>query len=408
MSRDFPNSSASRIQSDSFSLSYPYSTACWVHRSSNVNASLVSTGDSDLSDERNFLATTGGGSGISRQQGGGSQNQIITSNTCSLDEWAHVVDIIQSGDTFVMLNGDEGNAASASRPDIDFSGWDRAMLGGAVAASSAGFPHDGLIAWATLWDVALTVAEAVELAAGRHPLTIRPADIQFCVPLWGHHSDEIDLIDNTRVWSIIGTCAADDRQPPIELWTPGRRVFSITPVVGITGTSAVAIPPLTTTASGTVGHPGTSAVAIPSLTTTASGTVGHPGTSAFAIPSLTTTATGVVTGAITGTSAFAIPELVTAAAGVVGHSGTSAFAIEVLQTAAQAVVGHSGVSAFVIPPLTTAATGITGAGVVITGTSAFTIPLLRVWSRGTVYSTIPTPLDIAQDIRRLRFGSRLE
>src|SRR5512139_3914486 len=82
---------------------------------------------------------------------------------------------------------------------------DAYVLGNRGAAWDRNWAGD--LAEFAVWDAILTPAEIAALAAGAHPLTIRPAALVSYVPLWGVDSPEPDLIVKGTA-AVTGTAAA--------------------------------------------------------------------------------------------------------------------------------------------------------------------------------------------------------
>lgn len=228
MSRQF--SSGNFIDNIGASYTYPWSTAVWaIADSGSVEQCAASLGDSTTNNSRGRLVVQSNDTLHTHQRVGGSTNDVGTTNTITAGVWQHFFETVQDGSIEVMLNGDTGNVGSATPAAIGISGWDRTLIGASVQRETEQLPWTGLIAWRVRWDTNLTLDEGVEMAQGRHPLTVRPANIQTCVPVWGEHSPEIDLVSGFGTFTVTGTPTADVEQPPMELWTPTRRVFSVDP-----------------------------------------------------------------------------------------------------------------------------------------------------------------------------------
>lgn len=58
--------------------------------------------------------------------------------------------------------------------------------------------HDGIIAEASIWNVALTAGEILALSKGAHPAYVRPGSLVWYVPLFGADSPEPDLTVGSR------------------------------------------------------------------------------------------------------------------------------------------------------------------------------------------------------------------
>jgi hypothetical protein len=151
---------------------------------------------------------------------------------------------------------------------------------------------------------------------------------------------------------------------------------------GGTGTLAVTLGGLTSTASGTLAIKGTSAVTLGALTSTAAGKLDIKGTSAVTLGALTSTASGTLMSAGTGTAAITLAALTATAAGKLEIKGTAAATLGSVTLAASGVVaaGPNGNAAITLGALTSTAVG----KLTISGTSAVTLGSLTSAATGAV------------------------
>lgn len=231
MSRTNSGDSANYIEVDSgaLGLSLPVTLAGWI----NCN---------DITADDRCLIMSGGAylrvdKSTGKMEFFAGASTVATVNSIGTNEWAHgagrVWDSPSAGKSSV-LNGDIDNMGTSGT-----SGWTAgaSRLGLRVGGSD---PLDGLLAWVSAWGVLLTDDEVIALAQGRNPMTVRPDAIVGCWPLWGEHSPEINLAASAYQGDITGTMTADLEMPPVELWTPGRRVFGVLEVGGATTHAAAA------------------------------------------------------------------------------------------------------------------------------------------------------------------------
>ena len=236
---------------------------------------------------------------------GGFSGNVITTNLVADTDWHHGFLARASGDHEIILDGDTGSKGTSSETGADITGHDDGWIGGFGTGSSPDTDFwDGDMAWFVIWGGArLTETEAVELANGRHPMTVRPSDIVHAFPLWGEHSAEINLAaDNSSAGlALNGTMASVIEGPPMELWTPGRRVFPVLDVVvagGSTGTLAADMLLPTAAFTGKQENIGVMAASMLLPTSASTGTQDNIGVmgAAMLIPTSATTGTQTNTG----------------------------------------------------------------------------------------------------------------
>ncbi len=186
----------------------PITMAAWVRSASDTgNDNILGIGEAAGSSYFQ-LSQTGADNLLFRTQdsGGGSQ---ATGGTMPIGPapWQHVVGLsAASNSRYAFLNGVKSSQNTGDRTPTNL---DRTVFGSRV--TDLGAPWDGDIAWAAIWNVALTDAEVLRLSTGVVPLLVRKESIVACWPLWGIHDPEIDLVGSFDL-TLTGTTRGDD--PP--------------------------------------------------------------------------------------------------------------------------------------------------------------------------------------------------
>lgn len=200
MARTFGGSTAHQLSAAAspFTTGGPLTMACWFRGNP---ANSVGQG----------LMTLDGGAGASavyrltyqsnvagdplRAQtlNGASSSFCDTSTGVTDNDWHHAAGAWSStNQPRVWLNG---GSKGSSATTLAFPSPTVIRLGAWANAGSVIQPLDGALAWPSIWNVELSDAEIAALAAGAHPLTIRPANIVAFWPLTGSSdAGEVDIV----------------------------------------------------------------------------------------------------------------------------------------------------------------------------------------------------------------------
>jgi len=201
MSRDFERAGADQyISSTTIPYTgYPYTMACWYKMESTHTDEYMLMGVSDASATfDDFIALrlddTNGSSTVQHNVARQTVRSASTSTTWTVGVWEHACAVGTSAtDRAVYLNGtNEGTNTTSAIPNAGVM--DQFSIGAFFSTGAVIDHHDGLIAHATYWAAALDIAEVKALAAGAHPLSIRPASIIHYYPLDGNTDPEPDLV----------------------------------------------------------------------------------------------------------------------------------------------------------------------------------------------------------------------
>lgn len=197
MARTFNGNTANRLtRSDALGLTdWPFTFACWA-KPVNVTANhgLINFGASGFANPYVYFWLDGATSGDPLRVGyvNPSVAGVNSSNSFNANAWNSCVGVYQSTSATAFLNGTKTTASFSAQTfsgSLDLTGL------GVLARSTVAIPMNGDIAWACVWNVALTDAEAQAFCNGAHPYTIRPGNLVAFWPLTGGgDAGEIDQI----------------------------------------------------------------------------------------------------------------------------------------------------------------------------------------------------------------------
>lgn len=149
-----------------------------------------------------------------------------TSSGFSAGSWQHAAAVFGSStDRRAFLNG--GSKGTNATSVTDPSGLDSVAVGAFAGAHT--FPMFGLIAHAAIWNIALSDAEVAALAAGAHPMMVRPEALVAYWPMFDEHASQIDWVGGVTL-TVAGnpTKAASDPRIGLPPWQRIRGAKKIT------------------------------------------------------------------------------------------------------------------------------------------------------------------------------------
>jgi hypothetical protein len=167
--------------------------ACWVRPVNITDQEIVmSMGDGGAGVSRHQLRLKGNLSGDpveAASHDGTANSSAATSTGYTAGAWHHICGIWSSdtGRTAYLDGGNSGNNTDSRVVTLS-----RTTIGASAHDLSATLNAD--VAWAAIWDVALTAGEVVMLAAGVHPLMVRPGALISVWDLYGNNDPETDYI----------------------------------------------------------------------------------------------------------------------------------------------------------------------------------------------------------------------
>ena len=236
MARTFDAGSSQYLETASAPMTgAPFSMACWVWTDdSSADKPAMCLSDISAGDEFYQLHIAANDKIKFRARQG--DQEIQTSAGVSMSTWHHILGVeAASNDRRVYLDGGSkstGNTECTPTGNID------TISIGRVAKAVPMEYFDGSIAEAAIWNVALTDADALILAAGYSPLCVKPASI---VAYWTLvRDDDRDLV---------GSYSLTDNGGPTVGVHP-RIIYPGMPMVGLGGTDCITV---TVTVTVTVG-----------------------------------------------------------------------------------------------------------------------------------------------------------
>lgn len=183
--RDFVRASNQMLTHSAATVTaYPVSMSAWFRTSDLTVNQVIVANVEDSTGVGVYLLVRGvdagdplsasdfDGSTAARANSGGS----VTSGT-----WHH------GGATYSAINARsvflDGARTDNSTSVTAFSATNRTRIGALISGNSH---WSGQIAEVAIWDVVLTDAEMLVLAAGFSPLVVRPSSLRLYLPLWGN------------------------------------------------------------------------------------------------------------------------------------------------------------------------------------------------------------------------------
>lgn len=219
MARDFPTSAFFSSSSPPVTAA-PFTMACWFNADNLAVRNIIqSLGDVTSGTSYWAMSADGLGAGdpfgVFIEQGG--QLFVSSGVAFSAGVWHHGCFVEASAtDHRAFLDGTKGTDATSKAPATT-----NTYRIGRIVHNSSSQNMDGRIAWATVWDVALTDAEVASLAARVHPFQVRPQNIVSFVPIWGVTSPEPDFVSGGSM-TPTGTATKADSIPLIQpVYRPG-------------------------------------------------------------------------------------------------------------------------------------------------------------------------------------------
>jgi hypothetical protein len=188
MARSFSGNNANRLSSTTVPITtWPLTMACWANCAA-INTSYAFM--SLWSSTTNYIAlgTNSTANAIFQTNDNVGLVNATASTTFSADTWFHACGVYSTATsrTVHYNGGNSGNSVQNRNP----TGLNNIFIG----SRNLQLPLNGRVAWATIWNVALTATEIFSLSRGVYPLLVRPNNIVAFYPLFGRGSTEPDLI----------------------------------------------------------------------------------------------------------------------------------------------------------------------------------------------------------------------
>ena len=217
---DYFEASTPWVTSDGFTLS------CWV-KCSQGSADFyypMAVGEAATSNNQAFLqfADVSGALVLRGFHTTGAGSIAATTNNWTAGTWHHACLIVPASSDFrVVLDGDFANSDTGVRGGTP-ANWDTSSIGRVNRTSDLNSSHDADVAWAAVYDVALSQHEVERLANYEHPIKVRPESL-----IHGYDLDESsssdDAIDRIGGFSLsdLGTLPAVAGSVPVSRpWGP--------------------------------------------------------------------------------------------------------------------------------------------------------------------------------------------
>lgn len=204
MSRDFEEGSAQSLSSSSVTLTNPPLTiAAWINIESwtgdeQVVFGVHVNGSNFVSLRLDDAAGEFGSNGVQMvYRGDGTIATAQTTNDWNdtFGIWRHVCGVAHSTSDFRAFL--DGTGKGTNTTTVGTRTAENKTRVGRFGNATDYF--DGLIAWVTLWDVALSDAQVAQLALGLHPFSMVPQSITHLWPLYGDSSPEIDIVGSVNL-----------------------------------------------------------------------------------------------------------------------------------------------------------------------------------------------------------------
>jgi hypothetical protein len=210
VAREFDGSNDSLSIGTAIVTAYPWTWACWFLIDTTTGVKTLMA-EGDLAGLANYWALAPSENALTFfvQSTAGSDTAFIPSPTLSAGTWYHACAVGRATALIdLYLNG--GNKASTVTARTP-AGLDNTTLGVSRLSSDLNW-HDGRIAEACLWNVALSDAEVAEIADPlTDPRTVQGANLIAYWPLCGDASPEPDEIGSNDL-TVNGAIKAD--HPP--------------------------------------------------------------------------------------------------------------------------------------------------------------------------------------------------
>ena len=198
----------------------PLTMACWF-RANDVTTERclmsISDGSGDNAWFRLDLRGDVGGDPICARarNGSGADARADTTAAYSTGTWQHACAVFTSSTSRTVYLNAANNATNTT--SVTPSGLTTTTIGKRSSINSA--LMDGRIAYAALWNVALTAAEITLLSSRINPRMIRPLSLKGYWPLHGT-SPEVDLSGQHNNMTVTGATIVDN--PGVGLFVPFR------------------------------------------------------------------------------------------------------------------------------------------------------------------------------------------
>lgn len=195
MSRSLTAASSHYLYSDAITAqitAYPFTLAIWF-RPVGVSGNFCLLSFGDVGGTAQWLRIQQDNTTLSCSvRNPTTVNSTPTVNTCDAGNWHHACGVFRAANDWeIFLNGDTVNSGVNTSSMAMPSNLDRTGIGTLIRSTNTNF-FNGLLAYAAIWNVALSDAEVIGLAGGDNPLAVQNANLVGYWPLTSNASPEPD------------------------------------------------------------------------------------------------------------------------------------------------------------------------------------------------------------------------
>lgn len=143
----------------------------------------------------------------------------------SVGNWYHVCGVAASSSSRTLYV--DGTSVATNTSSVTPSSINSTLVGAyADPLATTQFHFNGSVLWPAIWNVALTDDEVASLAAGAHPLTIRPESLVFFAPLGGLDPEhDRDIVGGLSLTATNSPTWSDDS--PTGLIYPSQQIIGV-------------------------------------------------------------------------------------------------------------------------------------------------------------------------------------
>lgn len=171
----------------------------------------------------------------------------VATSTISADTWYHgCFKADSSSSRSIYL---DGGSKATNTDDKTPAGMDVTDVGFLDPGTPGEF-FDGELAYATIWDVALTDTEILSLARGTFPFRVRPLSIKAFWPLHGINTTHRDLSNNNYNLTETGSPVRGSTNPPVQSLSDVYMSYASNPIYTTGAPPATKLRTLTLTGVG--------------------------------------------------------------------------------------------------------------------------------------------------------------
>lgn len=231
MARDFIAASLEKLTDTSSAIvsAVPFSLGCWFINDLDVDHVLIGVGDATTNaNNYHVLQYIASGDTLNASTRETTLVHAVSTGMVTASVWTHGLGVWASTTSRqVYLDGVAGTENTTSKTTT----FDQFAIGAGRRTAGNFSYHDGAVAEAAAWSVALSQADAAQLAVGVSPLLVRPDKLLAYWPLYGRYDPEIDLIGGNNL-ALVNTPGIRDHPAIIK---PSAQILQFSPVAPVAG-----------------------------------------------------------------------------------------------------------------------------------------------------------------------------